>query len=54
MSADELFHVRGSLAVALDGLIAPVTVEERQSFQLVVGEGKEQELFGRPPALRKE
>ncbi|MBL8867089.1 MAG: hypothetical protein KF873_16985 [Gemmataceae bacterium] len=54
VSADELFHVRGSLAVALDGLIAPVTVEERQSFQLVVGEGKEQELFGRPPALRKE
>ncbi len=53
-SADELFHVRGSLAVALDGLIAPVTVEERQSFQLVIGEGREQELLGRPPAPRNE
>lgn len=53
-SADELFHVRGSLAVALDGLIADVAVEERQSFQLVIGEGREQELLGRPPAPRNE
>ncbi len=53
VSADELFHVRGSLAVALDGLIAPVAVEERQSFQLVIGEPKEQELQGRPPIPRR-
>jgi hypothetical protein len=50
VSADELFQVRGSLIVTLEGLNATIAVEERQSFQMVIGEPKEQALIGRPPA----
>jgi hypothetical protein len=50
-SADELFHVRGSLIVTLDGLNAAVGLDERQAFRIVIDQPKEQALVGQPPRM---
>lgn len=54
-AADELFQIRGSLIVMLNGLQVPLVIEERQTFQMEISELKQRDLVGRvpPPAHTK-